>query len=152
MNVSQDEFFMRLALDEAHLALNEQEVPVGAVVVVDNQVVAKAHNQRQQTQHVSNHAEIIALEAASNHFKSWKLDGATLYVTLEPCLMCIGAILQSRVSRVVFALREPKSGAVVSTLNVRKLNNQPNLMVDEGILAETSEKLMKVFFEGKREV
>ena len=65
---------MRLALDEARLALNEQEVPVGAVVVVDNQVVAKAHNQRQQTQHVSNHAEIIALEAASNHFKSWKLD------------------------------------------------------------------------------
>ena len=143
---------MRLALDEARLALNEQEVPVGAVVVVDNQVVAKAHNQRQQTQQISNHAEIIALEAASKHFKSWKLDGATLYVTLEPCLMCLGAILQSRVSRVVFALREPKSGAVVSTLNVRKLNNQSNLMVDEGILAETSEKLMKVFFEGKREV
>ena len=89
---------MRLALDEAHLALNEQEVPVGAVVVFDNQVMSKAHNQRQQTHHISQHAEIIALEAAATSAHSWKLDGATLYVTLEPCLMCLGAILQSRVS------------------------------------------------------
>ena len=139
---------MRLALDEA---LNEQEVPVGAVVVFDNQVMSKAHNQRQQTHHISQHAEIIALEAAATSAHSWKLDGATLYVTLEPCLMCLGAILQSRVSRLVFALREPKSGAVVSTLSVRKLNNQPNLIVDEGVLREASETLMKVFFESKRD-
>jgi tRNA(adenine34) deaminase len=142
---------MRLALEEAQLALNEQEVPVGAVLVKDNQVISKGHNQRHTTQRVSQHAEIIVLEAASTHFKSWKLEGTTLYVTLEPCLMCLGAILQSRVSRLVFALREPKSGAVVSTLNVQKLKNQHELNVDEGILSDVSEKLIQLFFKGKRD-
>ena len=152
MSHSQDESFMHLALEEAQRALNEQEVPVGAVVAKDHHIISKGHNQRHTTQHISQHAEIIALEAAASHLNSWKLDGVTLYVTLEPCLMCLGAILQSRVSRLVFALREPKSGAVMSTLNVHKLKNQAELKVDEGILSHASEKLMQLFFKGKREV
>jgi tRNA(adenine34) deaminase len=142
---------MALALKEAEKAANENEVPVGAIVVLDDQVIGVGHNQRERLHAVSSHAEIEAIQEAEKRLGNWRLDGATLYVSLEPCLMCAGAILQSRLSRLVYALDDPKAGAIVSNLGVfndPKLGTRP--LVSRGVLAKESAILLQNFFDKKR--
>ena len=106
------EHYMRLALEEAEQAMREDEVPVGAVIVHQDRVIASAHNQREQLHDPTAHAEMIAITQAAEAMQSWRLDGCTLYVTLEPCPMCAGAILQARIPMLVYGAADPKAGAV----------------------------------------
>ena len=120
------EFFMQAALQEARLALQSAEVPVGAVIVVDNIIVGRGHNQRQTLPDPTAHAEILALRQAAEHLGHWQLTAATLYVTLEPCIMCLGAAVLSRICCLVFGCKDPKAGACGSQfdiLGMRRLNH-----------------------------
>lgn len=146
-----DAHWMNLALEEARKAASLGEVPVGAVLVHHNTLLAQAHNTRETTQQISGHAEIKVLEKAGEGIQSWRLPETTLYVTVEPCLMCVGAILQARVRRVVFGVREPKSGSLVSNLQLLKIPNTPKVEITEGILSSECRSLMKSFFGVQRE-
>jgi tRNA(adenine34) deaminase len=143
--------WMRLALDEARAAAEEDEVPVGAVVVASGRVVASAHNQREQLSDPTAHAEMIALTQAAAALGSWRLEGCTLYVTLEPCPMCAGAILQARVPVVVWGAPDPKAGAVET---LYRLFDDPRLnhRVDHvgHVLADECGRVLSDFFRGKR--
>jgi tRNA(adenine34) deaminase len=151
MNENQDVYWMSLALEEAKIAASLGEVPVGAVLVQDNQVLSKAYNVREMDNKISGHAEIQVLELAGQQSKTWRFPQATLYVTVEPCLMCLGAILQAHVQRIVFGTRESKTGAVVSTLQLNKIPNARKITVVEGVLETQISNLMKSFFGEKRE-
>ena len=143
--------FMRIALSLAEEAAKEGEVPVGAIIVKDNEIIGKGFNRREKKLDVTSHAEIEAIKEAAAHLGSWRLSGCTLYVTLEPCLMCSGAILQSRLQRVVFGADDPKDGAIVSRYRVfdePSLHERP--LLERGILEEESKALLSAFFEGKR--
>jgi tRNA(adenine34) deaminase len=149
--LSADEHFMRLALDEAYAALEHDDVPIGAVVVRNGEVVGAGHNEREHRQDPTAHAEILALQEASRTTGSWRVLDATLYVTLEPCAMCAGAIVLARVPRVVFGTVDPKAGAAGSVLDVlaeRRLNHRPQ--VDGGVLASECAKLLTDFFGARR--
>jgi tRNA(adenine34) deaminase len=144
--------YMRYALDEARLAAAAGEVPIGAVLVIDGAVVARAHNRREVWQDPTAHTELIAIREASAHLRAWRLVGSTLYVTMEPCAMCIGAAVLARVERVVFGVRDPKGGACGSVLNIpeeRRLNHR--IEVVGGVLEEESRALLQEFFKGLRE-
>jgi len=144
--------YMRHALDEARLAAAAGEVPIGAVLVVKEAVVARAHNRREVWQDPTAHAELIAIREASAQLRTWRLVGSTLYVTMEPCAMCIGAAILARVERVVFGVRDPKGGACGSVLNIpeeRRLNHR--LDVVGGVLEEESRALLQEFFKNLRE-
>jgi len=144
---TEDEAFMALALAEAEAARREAEVPVGAVVVCDGFVIGRGHNRRESHADPTSHAEITAIRQAARERTSWRLDDCTLYVTLEPCVMCAGAIVQARVRRLVFGCRDPKGGAVKSLYQVcddPRLNHQ--VAVTEGVLAEECGSLLKDFF------
>jgi len=146
-DVSADHLYMRLALDEARSAAEKEEVPVGAVVVFNGRVIGGGHNRREELQRPFAHAEILALEDASLHLKSWRLHECTLYVTLEPCIMCVGAILQARVQRLVFGCLDPKGGAVESLYRLcedSRLNHQPD--VTGGVLADECARILSGFF------
>lgn len=143
---------MRCALDEARLAAAAGEVPIGAALVVDGAVVARAHNRREVWQDPTAHAELIAIREAAAHLRTWRLVGGTLYVTMEPCAMCVGAAILARVERVVFGVRDPKGGACGSVLNIpeeRRLNHR--IEVIGGVLEEESRELLQEFFKGLRE-
>ena len=147
-----DADYMRHALDEARLAAAAGEVPIGAVLVIDGTVVARARNRREVWQDPTAHAELIAIREASAHLRAWRLVGSTLYVTMEPCAMCIGAAVLARVERVVFGARDPKGGACGSVLNIpeeRRLNHR--IEVVGGVLEEESRALLQEFFKGLRE-
>jgi len=142
---------MRRALEEAEAALGEDEVPVGAVVVHDGRVVASAHNQREALRDPTAHAEMIAITQAAQSLGSWRLDGCTLYVTLEPCPMCAGAIVLARIPRLVYGATDPKAGAVASLyrlLDDPRLNHQVEVV--SGVLAAPCGELLRRFFEQKR--
>jgi tRNA(adenine34) deaminase len=144
--------YMQHALDEARLAAAAGEVPIGAVLVVDGAVVARAHNRREVWQDPTAHAELIAIREASAQLRTWRLVGSTLYVTMEPCAMCIGAAVLARVERVVFGVPDPKGGACGSVLDIpeeRRLNHR--LDVVGGVLEEESRVLLQEFFKGLRE-
>jgi tRNA(adenine34) deaminase len=146
-----DEYFMRLALREAERALEHEDVPVGCVVVLDGEVVAATCNERELRGDPTAHAEVLALREASQQIGSWRLDGCALYVTLEPCAMCAGAIVLGRVPRVVFGAMDPKTGAAGSVFDVLaepRLNHRPN--VAGGLLAEDSAELLRAFFAARR--
>ncbi len=148
-----DEHFMQLALGEATAAREADEVPVGAVIVQDNRVIAAAHNQREQLHDPTAHAEMIAITQAAGALKSWRLDRCTLYVTLEPCPMCAGAIIQARLPRVVFGAADPKAGAVMSLfqlLDDPRLNHRAN--VTGGILSQSCGEIISRFFQQKRQI
>ena len=146
-----DEHHMRLALAEARLALEHDDVPIGAVVVKDGQVIGAGHNERELRNDPTAHAEIIALRAAAEHLGSWRVLDSTLFVTLEPCAMCAGAIVLARVPRVVWATADPKAGAAGSVMNVldhAQLNHRPEVL--GGVLADEAAALIVDFFRQKR--
>lgn len=143
--------FMSIALKEAEIAYEQNEVPVGVVVVKNEVVIAKAHNQVELLQDPTAHAEIIAIGAAANHIGAWRLQGCTLYVTLEPCPMCAGAILLSRLDRIVFGAYDPKMGACSTLYNVvqdERLNHRVEVIA--GIMDDDAKLLLREFFEKKR--
>ena len=140
--------FMNVALKEARKAFDKNEVPVGCVIVKDNKIIARAHNQRHTKNSVLGHAEIIAIQKANKKLNTWILEGCTIYVTLEPCPMCAGAILQSRMDKVVFGAYEPKFGAcgsIVNLLDEKKFNHQVEIE-GEG-MEEECRNLLKNFFQ-----
>jgi tRNA(adenine34) deaminase len=146
-----DEYFMRLALREAEAALEHDDVPIGAVVVHDGEVIATGRNERELREDPTAHAEILALREAARVLGSWRVLDAVLYVTLEPCAMCAGAIVLARVPRVVFGTWDPKAGAAGSVLDVLaqpRLNHRPE--VAGGLLAEECATLLTSFFAGRR--
>jgi tRNA(adenine34) deaminase len=146
-----DEYFMRLALREAERALEHDDVPIGAVVVHEGEVIGAGRNERELRQDPTAHAEMIALREASRALSSWRLMDAVLYITLEPCAMCAGAIVLARVSRVVFGATDPKAGAAGSVLDVLgepRLNHRPD--VAGGLLADEAAALLQDFFGDRR--
>ena len=146
-----DDEAMALALDEARAALEHDDVPIGAVVVVDGVVVARRHNERERTGDPTAHAELLALRDAAATAGSWRLDTATLVVTLEPCPMCAGALVAARVGRIVFGAADPKAGACGSLYNLcadPRLNHE--LPVTAGVRAEACAELLTSFFRTRR--
>jgi tRNA(adenine34) deaminase len=142
---------MFAALQEAELALEEDEVPIGAVVVYKNIIIGRGHNQSQLLNDATAHAEVLAITAASNYLKSKILDNCDIYISVEPCMMCAGAILLSRIRKVYFATYEPKHGAAGSLYNLLE-NNKYNHKIDvySGMYADESKNLMQSFFKTKR--
>jgi tRNA(adenine34) deaminase len=146
-----DEYFMRLALREAARALEHDDVPIGALVVREGEVIGSGHNERELRADPTAHAEMIALREASRALGSWRVLDAVMYVTLEPCAMCAGAIVLARVPRVVFGATDPKAGAAGSVFDVLdepRLNHRPR--VEAGLLAADSADLLRTFFASRR--
>ena len=146
-----DFYYMGLALAEAKRAFAEDEVPVGAIVVCRGAVVGFGHNQREGLRDATAHAEMLALRMAMARLGGWRLPGATLYVTLEPCPMCAGALVQARIARLVYAAADPKSGAAGSVVELcqnPRLNHQ--VEVDSGPMAAEAAALLRAFFQRKR--
>jgi tRNA(adenine34) deaminase len=146
-----EEAAMLVALEEAAVAAEASEVPVGAVVIRDGTIVARRHNERDASGDPTAHAEILALRTAAPGWESWRLGGSTVVVTLEPCLMCAGALLAARVNRVVFGAFDPKAGACGSLYNVLsdpRLNHEVEIV--GGVLADRSAALLEAFFAARR--
>jgi tRNA(adenine34) deaminase len=145
------EYYMRLALQEAQQAAEEGEVPIGAVIVHGDRIVAAAHNQREQLRDPTAHAEMIAITQAAEGLGSWRLNDCTLYVTLEPCPMCAGAVVQARIPWLVYGAADPKAGAVDTLfrlLNDARLNHQAKVI--SGVLAPESAHVLSEFFKQQR--
>ena len=139
-----DVFFMKIALEQAKLAYNQDEVPIGAVIVKDNKVVAKAYNRKELDNVATYHAELLAIDKACRKLKTWHLEDCTLYTTVEPCIMCTGAIFQSRISRVVYGCHNPSFG-YFSKLNIDKVE------VKKGVLDKESLNILSTFFKKQRD-
>ena len=140
-----DNYFMKQALIEAQKAFEADEVPVGAVIAIDNKIIARAHNLTERLNDVTAHAEMQAITSAANYLNGKYLIGCTLYVTLEPCVMCIGAIYWARLSRIVFAAGDPKRGYQRAHINLH-----PKSTVSSGIMESEAVKLLNKFFDSKR--
>lgn len=150
--MNEDILFMREAIQEAKKALEKKEVPIGAVIVKDGEIIAAAHNLRETEQSAVAHAEILAIQQACDQLGTWRLEGATLYVTLEPCPMCAGALVMSRVDRVVFGASDPKAGCAGTFMNLledSRFNHQ--CMVVPGVLEEECGQMLTDFFRDLRE-
>ena len=146
-----DEHFMRLALEEAQRALAHGDVPIGAVLVRDGEVLSSAHNERELQGDATAHAEILALRQATERIGGWRLDGVTMYVTLEPCPMCAGALVLARVRRLVYGPQDPRAGAALSLYNIvddPRLNHQ--LEITFGVLEDEGAALLTDFFRQRR--
>ncbi len=142
---------MRAALDEARLSLDHGDVPIGAVVVQGTEIVARAHNQRELLNDPTAHAEVLALRAAAEALGSWRLGGTTMFVTLEPCPMCSGALVLARVDRLVYGPADPRAGAALSLYNITqdpRLNHQ--VAITSGVLEDECAGLLRGFFEDRR--
>ena len=145
------EKYMLEALKEASLAALEDEVPIGCVIVKNGEIIAKAHNQRDKTNNPLGHAEVLAIKKASEILKDWQLVNCELYVTIEPCLMCAGAIIQSRIKRVIYGAPDLKGGAFGSSINVldaSNINHRPEIV--KGILESECSQVIKDYFKSKR--
>lgn len=142
---------MKLALDEAKTAFLNQEVPVGAILVKENKIISRSYNQSISKNDPSGHAEMNVLRDAAKKINNYRLIGSSLYVTLEPCLMCFGACIHARIDRLIFATEDPKSGVIVNNLNLKdeKFFNH-KISISSGILAQESSKLLKKFFQDRR--
>ncbi|MCS4486573.1 tRNA adenosine(34) deaminase TadA [Staphylococcus americanisciuri] len=146
------EYYMSLALEEAYQAATKGEVPIGAVIVKDDQVIARAHNLRETLQLPTAHAEHLAIEQAAQALKTWRLEGCTLYVTLEPCVMCAGTIVMSRVEQVVYGAEDPKGGCSGSLMNLiedAQMNHRAKVV--RGVLAYSCGQQLKTFFKTLRQ-
>ncbi|GMB10179.1 tRNA-adenosine deaminase [Thermolongibacillus altinsuensis] len=147
-----DEYYMRLAIEEAKKAEQMGEVPIGAVIVQNDEIIAKAHNLRERDQRAIAHAELLAIDEACQKLGTWRLENATLYVTLEPCAMCAGAIVLSRIKRVVFGASDPKGGCAGTLMNLlqeKRFNHQAEVI--GGILERECGELLSQFFRQLRE-
>lgn len=143
--------YMQEALKEAELAAKEDEVPIGCVIVKDDQIIARSHNQRDKSHNPLGHAEVLAIKQASEVVKDWQLVDCTLYVTIEPCIMCGGAIIQSRIKKVVYGAPDIKGGAFGSSIDILKANNinhHPEII--KGVLEEECTAIIKNYFKNKR--
>ncbi len=149
--MEEDIFFMSIALEEANLAAQAGEVPVGAVIVMDGQVVAQAHNLREESKSALAHAELIAIGKANAALGGWRLHKCTLYVTLEPCPMCAGALINCRMKRVVFGASDPKAGSFgsITDLSCFPFNHQP--LVEGGVMGEECGRILTDFFRSLRD-
>jgi tRNA(adenine34) deaminase len=146
-----DEEFMQAALAEARAALEHDDVPIGAVLARDGAILSRARNERELRKDPTAHAEVLALQAAAAELGTWRLPGCTLFVTLEPCVMCAGALVLARVDRVVYGPQDPRAGAAYSLYNVLddpRLNHR--VEITTGICEEESAALLRSFFEGRR--
>lgn len=149
--MNQDDKWMRLALHEAQKAQEKQEVPVGAIIVREGRVIARAHNLKENLKTPLGHAEIVAVHRASQKLGAWRLSDCTLYVTLEPCLMCAGVLYQARIGRVVFGTKDPKAGALGSVYSIhqdQRLNHRYEAL--DGPLHEECSQILKDFFKSMR--
>ncbi|MDH5769482.1 MAG: tRNA adenosine(34) deaminase TadA [Nitrospirota bacterium] len=150
-NKDNDIYFMRLALKEASLAFSESEIPVGAILVQDDKVIAHAHNCREASKDPTGHAEIVVLRSGTNERESWRFTDATLYVTKEPCIMCAGAMVNARLGRLVYGCKDDKNGAAGSLYNLlsdKRLNHQVEVV--SGILEDECAEILKRFFQSLR--
>ena len=150
--MNQDQQFMQSAIEQAKLALEKREVPIGAVIVKDGEIIAAAHNLRETNQNATAHAEVLAINEACEKLGTWRLEGVTLYVTLEPCPMCAGALIMSRVERVVFGAKDPKGGCAGTFMNLledERFNHQCEVV--SGVCEETCGAMLTAFFKDLRE-
>ena len=148
---SKDVFFMRLALKEAETAFSEDEVPVGAVLVFDGRIIASAHNRKEFENDPTAHAELIVLRKGSAEIENWRLTGSTLYVTKEPCVMCAGAMINARLTRLVYGCRDSRYGAVASQYQLAsdaRLNHRIDVL--SGVLEDECSDILKKFFKVRR--
>ncbi len=146
-----DEFFMKEALREAQKAFEKDEVPIGAVAVYKNQIIGRGHNQTEGLKDPTAHAELLAITAAANALSSWRLNDVEMFTTVEPCMMCAGALVLARVKRIIFGARDEKfggCGSVFNIVNEPKLNHR--IEITEGVLSDQAASLLKNFFEKKR--
>lgn len=145
--IDEHEFYMRYALREAERAMEQGEVPVGCVIVHEGELVAKAHNQRETLQDPTAHAEVLAITQAANHIGSWRLENTRMYVTLEPCAMCAGAIVLARIPEIIFGAHDPKAGCTGSLMNLlqdKRFNHNPTL--SSGVLGMECGGILTEFF------
>ena len=145
------EKYMKEALKEARKAFNKLEIPVGAVIVKDDKIIARAHNLKEEKYDTTKHAEIIAIQKASKKLKSWRLNDCDMYVTLEPCSMCTGALINSRIRKVYIGASDEKTGAVGSVLNILDYKFNHKVEYEKGILKNECENILKEFFKMLRE-
>ena len=145
-----DAFYMKKALENARIAFDLGEVPVGAVIVKDGEIISTGYNERETGKSATAHAELLAIERACEKLGSWRLHGCTLFVTLEPCPMCSGAIINSRIERVVSALKDPKAGALGSVLDLNSYPLNHKCSVEFGIMENEARDLLQVFFDRLR--
>jgi tRNA(adenine34) deaminase len=146
-----DDFFMKEALREAQKAFDKDEVPIGAIAVYKNQIIGRGHNQTEQLQDPTAHAEILAITAAANALNSWRLNDVEMFTTVEPCIMCSGALVLARVKRIIFGARDEKFGGCGSIFNIveeEKMNHQ--IKITAGVMEKEAAALMKSFFVEKR--
>jgi tRNA(adenine34) deaminase len=151
MDNKDDQRYMQIAIEQAEIARDNGDVPIGAVIIYQNQIIGKAYNQREQLKDPTAHAEIIALTQAAAFLESWRLNDCTIYVTLEPCPMCAGALVLARIKRLVYGCDDPKTGAVKSLYNIvqdERLNHR--LEVTSGVLAAECSELLQEFFQKRR--
>jgi tRNA(adenine34) deaminase len=149
--VAGDKELMARALEEARAASSHDDVPIGCVITRGDEIVAAAHNARERDQDPTAHAEVLALRAAAGVLGTWRLDGCSVYVTLEPCVMCAGAMVLARVERLVYAASDPKAGAVRSLYNVAddpRLNHR--IAITAGVLEDEAAELLRTYFSAKR--
>lgn len=150
--MSESIYYMKIAIEEAKKASDAGEVPIGAIIVLNGEIIAKGHNLRESKQTATAHAELLAIEEACKKAGSWRLENATLYVTLEPCPMCAGAIIMSRIPKVVFGATDPKAGCAGTFMNLlqdERFNHQCE--VEQGVLQEECGQLLTAFFKKIRE-
>lgn len=144
--------FMKLALRKANIAKNILEVPIGAIIVDENfNIIASGYNTKEKTKNTLNHAEMIAIKKASKNLNNWRLENCTLYTTLEPCPMCMGAIINSRIKRVVYGAKDKKAGACGSKLNLNEFNLNHKVEITENILEDECSKILSDFFKRLRD-
>ena len=149
MELQEKEFFMREALKEAQKAYDQAEVPIGAVVVLNGEIIGRGHNLREKEQDATLHAEIKAIRQANQHLGSWRLEDCELFVTLEPCPMCSGAMILARLKKVTFGAFDPKAGTFMNLLQDERFNHQ--VEVEQGILEDECKEILQTFFKGLRE-
>lgn len=152
MELQEKEFFMREALKKAQKAYDQEEVPIGAVVVLNGEIIGRGHNLREKEQDATLHAEIKAIRQANQHLGSWRLEDCELFVTLEPCPMCSGAMILARMKKVVFGAFDPKAGTAGTFMNLlqdSRFNHQ--VEVEQGVLEEECQEILRSFFKGLRE-
>ena len=150
--MNKDEKWMKIALNEANLAMDENEIPVGAVLVKNDKLIAHSHNQPIKKNDPTAHAEIQLLRKAGEQEKNYRLIGSTLYVTLEPCAMCFGAMIHARIERIVFGAKDPKTGVCGSCINLNEANFfNHKISITGGILENQSSELLRLFFKSRRD-